>query len=67
MKIIVEYTVLNGKRIKRDKPLGAKFLSERDIPAENSADFPRQHIEFFVQESSEAGRTICSLLGLTVP
>lgn len=68
MKIIVEYTVLNGRRMQRDKAnRGAKFLSERDITPENAADFPRQHIEYFVEEGSDVGRTISSLLGLSLP
>jgi hypothetical protein len=68
MKIIVEYTVLNARRLKRGKPQrGAKFLFEHDVPGENAADFPRQRFEYFVEEGSELGRTISELLGLSMP
>jgi hypothetical protein len=68
MKIIVEYTILNGRRLQRGKAeRGAKFLFEHDVPAENAADFPRQRFEYFVEEGSELGKTISALLGLSMP
>jgi hypothetical protein len=68
MKIIVEYTVLNGRRLKRGKTeRGAKFLFEHEVPAENAADFPRQRFDYFVEESSDVGKAIWALLGLSAP
>lgn len=68
MKIIVEYTVLNGRPLQRGAPSGGvKVLSVRENRPDHPTDFPQQRIEYFVEEGSEAGRTICSLLGLTPP
>jgi len=68
MKIIIEYTVLHGRRLQRtSKSSGVKVLSESENKPDHPADFPQQRIEFFVEEGSETGKTICSLLGLLVP
>jgi len=68
MKIIVEYTVLHGRPLQRGTTSrGVKVLFENQIKPEHPADFPLQRIEYFVEEGSDAGRAILSLLGLTAP
>jgi hypothetical protein len=68
MKIFVEHTVLNGKWMQRvGTPGGIKVLSETNTQPEHPADFPQQRFQYFVAEGSDAGRTICTLLGLEPP
>ena len=68
MKIIVEYSILNGRPLERAATAsGVKLLSEGENKPDHPANFRQQRIEYFVEEGSEAGRTICSLLGLTAP
>lgn len=65
MKILVEYTVLNDQRMRRiPTPGGVKVLSETNKKPEHPADFPQQLVQYLVAEGSDAGRTICMLLGL---
>jgi len=65
-KIIVEYTFLNGRGVQRTAASrGVKVLSEHETKPDHPADFPQQRIEYFIEEDSEAGRAICSFLGLT--
>jgi hypothetical protein len=67
MKITIEHTVLNDRRLTRPTPnRGVKVITEReDLP--EHADFPRQHIEFFVDDASDAARAICTALGVAIP
>jgi hypothetical protein len=69
MKITIDYSVLNdrplqkGCSITRRKVIADRSVHDGDRPGE----LPQQHIGFFVPDDSDAARTLCGLLGLTLP
>lgn len=67
MKITVDYMILNGRPLER-QPLAraVKVITEHQTRPEH-ADFPQQHIEFSVEDGSDAARAICAALGLVIP
>lgn len=69
MKITIDYSVLNDRPLQKGAPSsGVKVIADRSVhDGDRPGDLPQQHIEFFVPDDSDAVRTICGLLGLTLP
>lgn len=68
MKVIIEYRILHGNALTRDKaPKGVRSIRDEQIPPDQHADFPLQRLEYAVEDGSETARAICELLGVSFP
>lgn len=68
MKVIIEYRILHGRPLKKDKPpKGVRSIRDEQIPPDQHADFPLHRLEYAVEDGSETARAICGLLGVSFP
>jgi hypothetical protein len=68
MKVTIEYSILKGRPLQKSAvATGAKVISDKQVPPDNSADFPLHRIECYVADESQAARIICELLGFGMP
>lgn len=68
MKVTIDYTCVHSKGLtKAPTGTGARLITEQEGRRESPADVPQHHLEFYVPDETDGARTICEVLGLTIP